>query len=56
MKEVKKASGRSKLPYQKPMIKVIELTTEEIMGVCKTPGGHGPSGICNFCSNGFGRS
>jgi hypothetical protein len=53
---MKEGKDQLKLPYQKPMLKVIELTTEEIMGVCKTPGGHGPSGICNFCSNGFGRS
>jgi hypothetical protein len=54
---MKEAKGQLKLPYQKPMLKVIELTTEEIMGACKISGGHGPSsGVCNLCANTFGGS
>ncbi len=53
---MKKEKEQLKTPYQKPMIKVIELTTEEIMGVCKTSLGNGPSGACNFCSNLSGTS
>jgi hypothetical protein len=53
---MKEEKEQPKIPYQKPMIRVIELTTEEIMGVCKVSGRSGPAGICNLCANLSGSS
>jgi hypothetical protein len=53
---MKKEKEQIKRPYEKPAIRPIELTTEEVMGVCKANGGGGPRGACNFCSSAFGHS
>lgn len=49
---------KSKELYEKPSLRVIELTAEEIMGVCKTLGG-GPGPlrpVCALCSQQFSSS
>ncbi len=53
---MKKEKNQLKRPYEKPVVRPIELTTEEVMGVCKSVGGRGPYGACTFCSSAFGSS
>lgn len=45
--------GNTKKPYEKPVLRIIELSAEEIMGVCKvTPTSPGPRRItCSLCRN-----
>ncbi|MFB3904882.1 MAG: hypothetical protein ACE15E_15625 [Acidobacteriota bacterium] len=37
-------------PYQKPQLKIIELTPEELMGKCRLPNSAGPGKLCINCS------
>ncbi len=50
-----KSQRTGKRPYERPRIRVIQLTAEEIMGKCKIGDGTGPSDFgCASCAQATG--
>lgn len=49
---MKEEKENTRLPYEKPALRVIELAAEEIMGACKAgPSQSGPTGYPRYCAN-----